>query len=1344
MTVSVVNQWAGTFSQPAAFQTMPPALQSAVVQLIPANSVGGGSGTPTAGNWLVTLIGMNEQSVSAGFTVGVKDDIHSWWRPGKVSTAAALTRTSAWYTANTVRAPGYVYVAPNGAFDALAVLVLELSGTGPWDTLTVTPAAAYAAAATSLNLSLGTPSAASFAIAAVTGDSTTAGQAFAPASWTALHTVSATNGVDHTSDAVLTSAILPSNSGSLSVSASATSAADLSGVIIEFQVSAPSPVPAGQNPAWPYMILEAAIGSGFQTPEDQMTWVSLNNWVNTGAARRFWAWSDQSGVPYALGQLQSSNGTVQLDNADGALSPGNPASLFYTTPSANWSPLAAFYDAQVAAQAPLAWWKLADAAGAGTAADSSGNGRTGTPTSVTFGSTNEAVNGNTAASFASGSSSHILTSYNPALAAVTAEVWVNLNGNTPGTFVSLLANSHSNVDSRGFHLQLTSGSPQVFFGTGTANAGAFAPSPIPVTGWNHIAATWDGATIRLYVNGVQVATGSLAGSMASGTATGIGIGYNPAYSGDFVNGLMAECAVYGSALTAAQIAGHYTAGPAATGTPVRVRMALGTIAGVTYNRWYTWQRNGLAFPEKRNKALRNYVPLTLTDIWSVASSSCLTPYRGEVYQDSPYAWFPMDDQPLSGGVQPSTLRNAAAGNTNTLAIQTNGATAGDQYTTTGVDATSTGGNSAPPPSVAVYAVAQQAGWMYGDPQSSPQAYATGNPVTSSPGSAAWQQTGMLGNTGAQGWFLTCNDNAFPPLAGGMSFGLWFNAAFFGTGTGVTISTNRYDLAGQPNSQITLATLATASAPVAILYLDLSGHLILETFNGATGTNHTIYSASDLRSASWHHVMLTCTTSTWTVYVNGGLTAQVSGSGAGMTSAWTWLVINGDLGASGGSTLSAQVHGGNVAYSHAEVYPSVLPAWRVLGHYCAAITGFGLLPAPQTVAISTVNNSLGGTSYVPDGSLFGGNYGGTGGLSRSTYTFSALAVAQAGSFTSGPSARATNAGFGQQHGGSNFFGDAVWVSWTALAPAVAVYTSASATGETNAATAAGSGDSFSAGYGGSATGAGVCQTAAGSGASPPAGPSSLGDTVAQRVERVLGYGQVTSPNRAIDSTASLLVQAALDVGGQQAGANCQNLVDSDNSLLSVDNQNTLCLRSRPHLAADTVAWFIGMNTIAGMIPFDDSIEWSSDPQRIWDAITVTPYSPDGATLASLTPAAAAAANAGQQQFGPRPKTITSYLQDGTKQQAQVNWSLANFGILQRRGSVIAVNAATHPTAWGMVAGMNVSDIVQIYDAPLGAPATTATFRVSQISRSMSNGANGTPVEAKMVLVCDPLPPGGYWS
>jgi hypothetical protein len=1362
VAVTVPNQWAATFTQPTSFGTTPPALQSVVVALTPANSVGGGTGTPTAGNWLFCLAGMNEQASKPGFTVGVGDDIHSFWRPGNettstwaVSTSSALTRTAIWYTANTVSAPGNVYVAPNGSFDALTVLVVEVAGLGPWDTVTGINTN-YAAAATTLNLALGAPSGSAFLIAAVAGDSTTAGQAFAPASWTTLHTTSVTNGVDHTCDSVLTSAWI-TTSGSISVNGTATSAADLSGAVIGVLASASSPIPAGQNPNWPLAKFEAAFGGGFQTPQDQLTWTDLSS--------RLWSWNETTGIQYQLGQIQATELNLELDNFDNLLASDNPLSYFYTASGVNWHPSSAFYDTLVAASSPLAWWQLDDASGSSTAADSSGNSHTGTATSVTFGSTNEAVTGNTSASFASGSTSHILTTYNPGpLSALSVEAWVNLNGLSQGANnPRLAASSHTDADSKGFQLMVTNGrQPQFWVGSGTATANA-SGGTVPVSGWAHLAGTWDGTTIRLYVNGVLAVTGAAAfsGSVAAGLASGIGLGYNPAYSGDYLNGLLAEVAVYGTALSAAQVAAHYTAGPAGTGTPLRLRMALGTIGGVTVNRWYVIQRNAEQWPQHIDPTYRRMINATATDIWSVLASSGPSPYRGEVEQDSPYAWWPMDDQPLAGGVLPTSLRNFASGNTNVLNViaSPGGVSSQDPYSTTGTDISDNVARTLP--SVAVYTAGQNQGWMYGDPQSSPQSYATSNPVTASPGSASWQMTGGQGTGGSAGWFLSCNDANFPPLSGGVTVKGWFNAEFFGSSTGYRSNTTTYTQAGQPYGPLSLCTLTTNSAPVAILQLDTSGHLNLITYNGTTPTSHAIYTSSDLHSGGWVSVDVLLTTSTWRVLVNGGVTADVSGSGTSMTSAWTWLVLNGDMGnTSGGGTTANIQNGGNVSLSHWAVFPALLPAFRPLAHYCAASTAFGLVPAPTGVslALTLSPNPSNNTTFskVPDGSLLNGGYGGpfppSGVGAISVFTFSVLATANIGSYSSGPSARTTIAGLGQTISAIRY-GYAAWVSWIGVAPAFTVYTAASANAETSAATVAGSGDSFSGGFGAGATGAGVCQTAGGAGSSPPAAASALGDTVAQRLERILGYASASYPGRCVDP-ASLAVQAATDIGGQQTGQNIVNIAASDGGLLFVDNLGSLSYWQKSHLASQysSPAWTLtpqappAPGAPSAAIPYyREGFDWTEDPQRVWNAILITPFSPDGSSLADITPVQSAQVNASQQQYGAQPRPITSYLQSTAEMQNQANFLFEYFGTSQIRVEGVKVDAAPYPAAFPLILGINVGDLVSVTNWQLGGGGAVGTFRVSNIRRRITFGGDDPEDEpvAEVVLQLDFEPPS-YWT
>ena len=142
MSVTLVNQWSGTFSQTLTFGTTAPELQSTPIALTSGTSVGGGSGTPTAGNWLICIIGWNQKSLPSS-TVGVGDDTHSFWRPGNeltstwaVSTATANVRTAIWYTPNLALAPGNIYVAPSGVQAGMAYLVIEIAGAGPWDTVT--------------------------------------------------------------------------------------------------------------------------------------------------------------------------------------------------------------------------------------------------------------------------------------------------------------------------------------------------------------------------------------------------------------------------------------------------------------------------------------------------------------------------------------------------------------------------------------------------------------------------------------------------------------------------------------------------------------------------------------------------------------------------------------------------------------------------------------------------------------------------------------------------------------------------------------------------------------------------------------------------------------------------------------------------------------------------------------------------------------------------------------------------------------------------------------------------------------------------------------------------------
>jgi glucose/arabinose dehydrogenase len=84
--------------------------------------------------------------------------------------------------------------------------------------------------------------------------------------------------------------------------------------------------------------------------------------------------------------------------------------------------------------------------------------------------------------------------------------------------------------------------------------------------WTHIATTYDGATIRLFINGVQVETEARTGSV-SVTAEQLRIGGSPALGGLYYAGLIDDVRIYNGALSEAQIQNDMNAPVGAAPSP---------------------------------------------------------------------------------------------------------------------------------------------------------------------------------------------------------------------------------------------------------------------------------------------------------------------------------------------------------------------------------------------------------------------------------------------------------------------------------------------------------------------------------------------------------------------------------------------------------------------------------------------------------------------------------------------------------------------------------------------------------------------------------------------------------
>ena len=77
------------------------------------------------------------------------------------------------------------------------------------------------------------------------------------------------------------------------------------------------------------------------------------------------------------------------------------------------------------------------------------------------------------------------------------------------------------------------------------------PTASPVSAWTHVAITYDGAALRLFINGTQVASQATTGAIQA-TDNPLWIGGNSPY-GEYFQGLIDEVRVYNRALTQADI-----------------------------------------------------------------------------------------------------------------------------------------------------------------------------------------------------------------------------------------------------------------------------------------------------------------------------------------------------------------------------------------------------------------------------------------------------------------------------------------------------------------------------------------------------------------------------------------------------------------------------------------------------------------------------------------------------------------------------------------------------------------------------------------------------------------------
>ncbi len=103
-----------------------------------------------------------------------------------------------------------------------------------------------------------------------------------------------------------------------------------------------------------------------------------------------------------------------------------------------------------------------------------------------------------------------------------------------------------------YALYLQDGKPAVYVNLGAYDEGKVATASIPLNAWSHVAATYDGSTLRLYVNGSSAGSRSLPGALTVAPDHPLRLGGNSAW-GEYFQGRLDEIRVYNRALTQTEI-----------------------------------------------------------------------------------------------------------------------------------------------------------------------------------------------------------------------------------------------------------------------------------------------------------------------------------------------------------------------------------------------------------------------------------------------------------------------------------------------------------------------------------------------------------------------------------------------------------------------------------------------------------------------------------------------------------------------------------------------------------------------------------------------------------------------
>lgn len=243
---------------------------------------------------------------------------------------------------------------------------------------------------------------------------------------------------------------------------------------------------------------------------------------------------------------------VQFHDRSGKWGQTETDTIEYQAPE----PLSA-YAKGVLADGPVSYWRLGEKSGT-TANDEKGTNPGTFANGPTLGAASllGADSANGAVSF-DGTNDSMRVPYSTSMdlgSAITLEAWIKPAAlPAAGQFASVVSKPESySLQFNGPRLEFT------VIQSGVRKRMQAPAGAVQAGDTYHVVGTYDGATQRLYVNGVEVASGPLSGG-ATKTSNGINIA---SWNGgnEFLRGVVDDVAVYGKTLTATQVKAHTDAG----------------------------------------------------------------------------------------------------------------------------------------------------------------------------------------------------------------------------------------------------------------------------------------------------------------------------------------------------------------------------------------------------------------------------------------------------------------------------------------------------------------------------------------------------------------------------------------------------------------------------------------------------------------------------------------------------------------------------------------------------------------------------------------------------------------